>query len=82
MQFMVEFHLKPGIKRKAIEAFELKGPSRNPAVTFQGAWIGKNSDTVYVLAESTEESRIAKVADGWSEFGTYRIEPVINVEQF
>ena len=82
MQFMVEFRLKPGTKQKAIEAFELRGPSRNPGVTFQNAWIGKHSDMVYVLAESADESQVAKVAEGWSAFGTYRIEPVIDVEQF
>ena len=82
MQFMVQFQLKPGAKGKAVQAFELRGPSRNQGVTFQGAWIGTSSDIVYVLAESAEESLVAKAAEGWSEFGTCKIEPVIDVEDF
>jgi hypothetical protein len=82
MKFMVQFQLKPGVKQKAVQAFELRGPSRNQGVTFVNAWIGNQSDMVYVLAESAEESLVAKVAEGWSEYGTYRIESVIGVEEF
>src|SRR3954468_19967649 len=52
MKFFVEFQLKPGNKEKVLELFELQGPNRKPGVTFKGAWIGKNEEVIYVLAES------------------------------
>ena len=55
MKFFVEFQLKPGNKTKIMEAFELRGPNRNPGVTPQGAWIAKNEEVIYVLAESADE---------------------------
>ena len=82
MKFIVECRLKPGLKRKAVEAFELRGPSRNPGVTLEQAWIGNHSDVVFVLAESENESFVQKVAQGWSEYGTFEIHSVIDVEDF
>src|SRR6266550_5458735 len=52
MKFMVEFSVKPGDKNKAAQAFEQRGPNRNPGVAFRGAWIGQNADVVFALVES------------------------------
>jgi hypothetical protein len=82
MKFMVEFQLKPGVKQQAVEAFELKGPSRNAGVSFHGAWVGKTSDLVFVLVESENESFIVNAAQSWSELGSYKLHPVIDVEDF
>ena len=82
MKFIVEFRLKPGLKRKAVEVFELREPNRNPGVTLQQAWIGNHSDIVYLLAESESESLVQKVAQGWSEYGTFEVHSVIDVEDF
>jgi hypothetical protein len=86
MKFMVEFRIKPGDKDSAVEAFELRGPNRNPGVTFRGAWIGANTDVVYALVESADEAQVAKSAQFWAEqswaHGDHRITPVIDIEQF
>ena len=82
MKFMVEFPVRPGNKNKALEAFEQRGPNRSPGVTFQGAWIGKNSDVVFALVESAEESLVAIAAKSWTETGNFRITPVIDLERF
>jgi hypothetical protein len=79
---MVEFSVKSGNKDKAIQAFEQRGPNRSPGVTFRSAWIGKNSDVVFALVESTDESLVSAAAKTWTESGEFRITPVIDLEQF
>ena len=82
MKFMVEFSIQPGNKDNAVQAFEQRGPNRNPGVTFQGAWIGKNADVVFALVESDDESLVTSAAKSWTELGDFRVTPVIDVEQF
>ena len=82
MKFMVEFEFKPGSKNKAVEFFEMRGPNRNPGVTFRGAWIGTDADTVFVLVESADETQVTKASQSWTELGVARITRVIDVEQF
>jgi hypothetical protein len=82
MKYMVEFHIKPGNKNRAWEAFEQRGPSRNPGVTFRGAWIGNREDVIFVLAESTEEALVTQAAKSWSESGDFRLTEVIDIEQY
>jgi Domain of unknown function (DUF3303) len=82
MKFMVEFPVRPGNKNKVLEAFEQRGPSRNPGVTFRGAWIGKDSDVVFALVESANESLVTSAAKSWTETGNFRITPVLDLEQF
>jgi Domain of unknown function (DUF3303) len=82
MKFMVEFSVKSGDKNKAVQAFEQRGPNRNPGVTLQGAWIGKNTDVVFALVESADESLVTSAAKSWTETGSFRITPVIDLEQF
>jgi hypothetical protein len=82
MKFMIEFRVNAGSKHKAVEAFEQRGPNRNPGVAFQGAWIGKSSDVVFALVESAEQSLVTAAAESWTESGNFRITPVIDVEQF
>jgi hypothetical protein len=79
---MVEFSINPGNKDKAVQAFEQRGPNRNPGVTFRGAWIGKSSDAIFVLVESAGESLVTSAAKSWTEFDGFRITQVIDVEQF
>ena len=79
---MVEFQLKPGSKNKAMEFFEMRGPSRNSEVTFRAAWIGTDADIAFVLVESTDEAQVAKAGQSWSELGTPRITRVVDVEEF
>jgi hypothetical protein len=82
MKFMIEFSITPGNKNKAVQAFEQRGPSRNPGVSFHGAWIGNNSDVVFALVESADEALVASAAKSWTESGKFRITQVIDVEQF
>jgi Domain of unknown function (DUF3303) len=82
MKFMIEFPVKPGNKNRVAEAFEQRGPNRSPGVTFRGAWIGKNSDVVFALVESADESLVTSAAKTWTETGNFRITPVIDLEQF
>ena len=82
MKYMVEFRLQPGSKNKAIEFFEMRGPNRTPDVTFGGAWVGKDSDVVFVLVESSDEAHVAAAGQVWNEFGTYRVYPVLDIQQY
>jgi hypothetical protein len=82
MKFMVEFRLKPGRKNHALELFESRGPNRNPAVTFRGAWIGADSDQVFVLVEAPDELHVEQAAESWSQEGEYKITRVIDIEQY
>jgi hypothetical protein len=82
MKFMVEFPVRPGNKNRVVEAFEQRGPNRSPGVTFHGAWIGKDSDVVFALVESADESLVTSAAKSWTETGNFRITPVIDLEQF
>ena len=82
MRFMVEFRLKPGRKNQAVELFEMRGPNRSPGVTFRGAWIGTDSDLVYVLVEAPDEAHVANVAETWGEHGEAHITQVIDIEQY
>jgi hypothetical protein len=82
MKFMVQFRLKPGMKNKAVEFFENRGPNRNPGVTFGGAWIGKDSDVVFVLVESADQAIVTSVGQSWDQFGTHEVFPVLDIQQF
>jgi hypothetical protein len=82
MKFMVQFRLKPGSKNKAVACFESRGPNRNPGVTFRGAWVGKDSDVVFVLVESEDESLLTSAAQSWSEFGTHQATAVLDIQQY
>jgi hypothetical protein len=82
MTFMVEFRIRPDKKNQAVSAFEQRGPSREPGMTFLGAWIGKASDVAFVLVESESESHVAKVAESWSAFGEARIHAVTDIQQY
>jgi len=82
MKYMVEFSLQPGRASKAVELFETRGPNRNPGVTFRSAWIGAESDLIFALVESGDESHVAAAAQTWSESDEYRITRVIDIEQF
>jgi Domain of unknown function (DUF3303) len=81
MKFMVQFRLKPGGKNKALEAFELRGPNRNPGVALRDAWFGTESDVVFVLIESDELPLVEKAGQSWAEFGSFQILPVIDIQQ-
>ena len=82
MKFMIEFHLKPGVKRAVVEAFDLRGPNRIPGVSFRGAWIGTRNDVIYVLGEGADEALIDKACELWREHGDFEIVPVIDSEDF
>jgi Domain of unknown function (DUF3303) len=81
MKFMVQFRLQAGSKNKALEAFELRGPNRNPGVALRDAWFGTESDVVFVLVESEELALVEKAGQSWAEFGSFQIVPVIDVQQ-
>jgi hypothetical protein len=82
MKFFVTCQLKPGNKKKVMEAFELRGPNRNPGVAFRGAWIGKGEEVIFVLAECANEELLHKAAEGWGDFGEYEITPVIDFDEY
>jgi len=73
--------VSPG-RNRVVEAFEQRGPNRSPGVTFQGAWIGKNSDVVFALVESADESLVTEAAKSWSAIDNFRITQVIDVSQY
>lgn len=82
MQFLVEFHLKSGSKNQVVDAFEKRGPNRNPGVVFRGAWIGTRSDIAFVLCESESEALVEKVCESFQEHGSGKIHAVVDVENF
>jgi hypothetical protein len=82
MKYMIEFRLKPGHKEKALARFEQIGPNRNPGISFRGAWIGAQSDLAFALVESDDESRVAAVAQSWSEHADTTLHAVVDIEQF
>lgn len=82
MKFMVQFRLKPGVKNKAIEYFENHSRNRNSGVALQNAWIGKDSDIVFVLVESPDAAHVAAAGQTWSEFGSHEIFPVLDIQQY
>jgi hypothetical protein len=82
MKFMVQLRLQPGSKTKVVEAFDLRGPNRNPGVSFLGAWIGTKLDAAFVLVESSDESLVVKAAEAWREHGEYEFHQVIDIQQY
>jgi hypothetical protein len=82
MKYMVEFRFKPGSKNQALEFFEMRGPNRNPGVTYRGAWIGTQADVVFVLVESADQALVTKASQSWTELGSANVTPVIDIEQF
>jgi hypothetical protein len=82
VKFIVQFTLKAGAKNKAVEAFEQRGPNRNPGVTFAGAWIGRGEDVAFVLVEAEDEAHVAKATESWTHFGAATIHSVIDVQQY
>lgn len=82
MKFLVEFRLKPGERDAIFQAFEQRGPNRNPGVRFEGAWIARNSEIAFALVEGLDEAHVAKAAESWSQFGQSTIHSVIDVQQY
>lgn len=82
MKFMVEFRLRPGSKNSVVDAFEQRGPNRNPGVTLLGAWVGTRRDLVFALGESDDESLIRQACLSWDDQGDFEIYPVVEIEQF
>lgn len=82
MKFLVQLRLKPDCQKKAMDAFELRGPNRNPGVNFKQAWIDSRSHIVFVLTESADEASVEKAGESWAEFGEYQIHPVVDIEQY
>jgi hypothetical protein len=82
MKFFIEFQLKPGNKKKVMELFEQQGPNRNPGVSLRGAWIGKNEEVIFVLAEAADEELLAKAGQVWRSYGDYEVTPVIDLDQY
>jgi hypothetical protein len=82
MKFMVELVLKPGSTYRAMDAFELRGPNRNPGVVFRGAWVGIRSELVFALVESEDEALVREASRAWADVGEYKINPVVEIEQF
>lgn len=81
MKYMIEFRVKPGHKEKMLATFERIGPNRNAGVAFRGAWVGSRSDVIFVLAEGDDESRMAAVAQAWSQHGEATLHAVVDIEQ-
>ena len=82
MKWMVEFHFKSEHKDQVMELFEQQGPNRNPGVKFRGAWIGSRTDVAFVLVEGDDEKRMEDVAQSWSEHGSYKLHPCVEVENY
>jgi hypothetical protein len=81
-KYIVQFRLEPGTKNQTVQAFEERGPSRDPGVQFRGAWIGTKSDVVFVLVEASDEADVSKAAQVRSATGNYEIHPVIDIEKY
>ena len=82
MKFMVKIQLNPATRESVMESFELRGPNRNPGVTFGGAWIDTHSDVVFVLVESDSELLVDQAIQAWNPPGDVDIHPVVDVEQY
>jgi hypothetical protein len=82
MKLIAQFRLNPGMKNKAVEYFEQRGPNRNPGVTFLGAWVGKDTDVAFVLLEASSVDLVQAGGQAWSEFGTFELHPVLDIQQF
>ncbi|HEY2894660.1 MAG TPA: DUF3303 family protein [Pirellulales bacterium] len=82
MKFIVEMVLKPGSTYRAMDAFELRGPNRNPGVALRGAWVGIRSELVFALVESEDEALVREASRAWADVGEYKINPVVEIEQF
>ena len=82
MKFMVEFHLKPGIKDEVVDRFDLRGPNRQPGVAFLGAWIANRSDLIFILCESEDPELVERASQPWLEYGDFTLHPVVDVQQF
>jgi len=82
MKYLLKMRLKPGSLDQAIEAFEQRGPSRNPGVIFRQGWIDTRSQIAFVIIESSDQSLVEKAALSWAEFGESEIHPVIDIDQY
>jgi hypothetical protein len=82
MKYLVEVHLNPGAKNQAIEAFEQRGPNRTPHIKFDKAWLGSRTEVAFIVVSSDSENHVAEACKAWSGFGTIKIHPVIDIEQY
>jgi hypothetical protein len=82
MKFMVEVRLKPGSTRRAVEAFEQRGPNRTLGVSMKGAWVDTRKEVIYALVESADEGLVCEASRSWAEVGDCEINPVVEIEQF
>jgi hypothetical protein len=81
MKYMAELRLKPDSRNRALEEFEQRGPNRNLGVSLLGAWVGKDTDVVYALLESTDAALAEQAASSWRAVAQYTITPVIDIQQ-
>lgn len=82
MEFIVELRLKPGSTRRAIEAFEERGPNRTPGVALRGAWVETPKELIFALVESKDEALVLEASRAWADVGDCQIHPVVDIDQF
>jgi len=79
---MVELRLKADSTRRAMEAFEQRGPNRVAGVSFRGAWVDTQREMVFALVESDDENLVREASLAWADVGDCEIHPVVEIEQF
>lgn len=82
MKYMVEIRLKSGSKDKVMESFELRGPNRNPGVTYKGGWIATREEVVFVLVESDDDTSVEQALKNWNPPADVSVYPVIDIDQY
>lgn len=81
MKYLIEFRYDPSHRQTFREAFESIGFSRISGASLVNGWVSTKDCTAFLLAEASDANRIEEACRQWSQFGTWTIHPVHDLEQ-
>ena len=82
MLFHISFTIQPEQRDAAQARFLEAGAPPPEGIKMLGRWHGVSGRCGFVLAESADLEPVAKWMHEWTDLLTFKVEPVLNDEQF
>lgn len=81
MKFLVEFRYDAAHRQAFREAFETTGLGRDSGASLVSGWVSTKECIAFLLAEAADIAKVEEACRPWSQFGTWTIHPVTDLEQ-
>jgi hypothetical protein len=81
MKFLVEFRYDGTQREEFRRVYESAGFSQMEGASFLEGWISTKECLAFVLVEAADAATVDQGCRHWSQFGQWKIHPVMNLEQ-